>query len=296
MQLGEAAAVAVDKCADDCPFCSEKELRNYKTKYGSLKKESRLRTNLRSSQDVTSEKDVGNVYPLPGGNDRTIGWEAKAGVLEDFPVKMAAAPHHIIPGKAAMDPSTVETWTREEKGKIKEDVGYNVDCAQNGIFLPHLPEIYFTRRKEGTDIKMSDYYGQKWKDLSPSAKESIGFLVMRETSLQMHYTDHDDPYAHVDNETSYDSEAKQECNHVADLMRLKALQAKCKDGDGKVNPPYGVVNMINSKSRKLKGQITGFPKRWSSWVSPLAQDFTAALKAKGGSLSLSQGLISTLTD
>lgn len=296
MEGGESIAAAADKCSDDCPFCSEEQFLGYRTKYGNLKKETRLGTNLRSANDVTSEEGVGNVYPLPGGNDRTIGWEAKAGVLENFTVKLAAAPHHLIPGKASMDKSNLETWTRESKGRIKEDIGYNIDCAQNGIFLPHLPEIYFTRYKEGTKIRMSEYYGQTWTGLSLSAKESIGFLVMGETLLQMHYTDHDDPYVHMDNETTYDSEAKQECNQLADLMRLKALQAKCKDDDGKVKPPYSLVNRINAKSNKLKAQITGFPKRWESWVSPLAQEFTAALNREGRPLSSVRGLISRLTD
>jgi hypothetical protein len=298
MEIGEViTGPAVGRCSDDsdCPFCSEEQFHGYKTKHGALKKEARLRTNLRTHREVTEEKGVGPVYPLPGGGDRTDRWEAQAGVLEDFPVQLAAAPHHLIPGKASMAPSHVESWTREEKGKIKEDIGYNIDCAQNGIFLPHLPEIYFTRHKEGTNTPMAQYYGQEWKPLSASAQESIGSLVMGETSLQMHYRDHSAPYVHVDNDMSYDLEAKQECNHLADMMRLKALKARCKDGDGKVNPPYSLVQRINHKSRELKSRITGFPRRWRSWVSPLAQDYTASLKRTDGPLHRSRGLIRKLT-
>jgi len=293
MQAGESSTQ--DKCSNDCPFCQEKEYKNYKTKHGELKDERKLASNLRAESEITSDT-VGNIYPLPGGSDKTIGWEAKAGVLEDFPVEMAAAPHHIIPGKASMAPSRLETWTLEEKGKIKEDVGYNIDCAQNGIFLPHLPEIYWTRHKPGTKIPMSKYYGQTWTDLSSSSKESIGFIIMGETNLQMHYTDHDDPYINVDNESTYDDECKQECNHLADFMNMKSMLAKCEDDDGKLDPPYILVYKINAKSREIKGRITGSPQRWTSWVSPLAQEYTHKLRSDSSSpLSSYKGLIKKLT-
>jgi hypothetical protein len=274
MEVQEPVGVSVDACSDSCPFCAQEKYYGYKTKRGSDKDERTLAKNLRSDQDVTA----GNVFPLPGGGDTTTGWEAQAGVLEDFPVKLAAAPHHLIPGNAAMTPSRVETWTCADKGKIKEDIGYNIDCAQNGIFLPHLPEIYWTRHKQGTKTPMAKYYGQTWTDLSAGSKASIGDLVMGETSLQMHYTDHDDPYAHVDNETTYDDECKQECNRLADLMAQFASVAKCKDDDGKLRPPYGVVAMLNGSSGMIRERITGFPARWQSWVSPLAQDFTQRLR------------------
>jgi A nuclease family of the HNH/ENDO VII superfamily with conserved AHH len=294
MEAGEPVGVGVAQCSVDCPFCKDKKYLGYMTKRGDLKDERVLAANLRSSTDIASDKAVGNVYPLPGGNDSTTGWQAAAGALEDRVVGIAAAPHHLIPGKASMAPSRLETWTCAGD-KLKEDIGYNIDCAQNGIFLPHLPEIYWTRHYPGTDIPMSRYFGQTWARLSKTSKQSIGFLVMNETIAQMHYTDHDDPYQHVDNETTYDDECKLECNHLADLMQLKDIQAKCKDDDGKLAPPYTLVSRINTKSRKIQGQITGYPVRWTSWVSPLAQDLTHELKQDPRSpLSRSKGLIRKL--
>src|SRR5262245_40929398 len=126
-----------------CPFCREQKLLNYRTKYGEEKNETKLRSTLRTSKQVTNDK--GPILPFAGGNDKTEGWKADARVFEDFEVEMAAAPHHIIPGNTAMKNSRVETWTRASKGKIKQDIGYDIDGAPNGVFLPHLPEIYFTR-------------------------------------------------------------------------------------------------------------------------------------------------------
>lgn len=292
VSLGVAPGV-IAPCSDDCPFCKDEKYLGYKTKHGELKDEKVLEKSLQTSTEITSDKKVGNIYPLPGGSDSTIGWEAKPGTFEDFSVKMAAAPHHIIPGKASMAPSRLEEWTCESKGKIREDIGYSIDCAQNGIFLPHLPEIYFTRYKTGTKTKQSKYYGQTWTDLSPSAKESIGFLLMGETSLQMHYTDHS--AAFPGSADSYDDICKGLCNELADLITSYYSSATCKDSDDKVAPPYSVVNRINSYSKRVKRKITGHPSRWSAWVSPLAHDFTTALNKPDAPSPRIRFLINKLT-
>lgn len=285
-----------------CPFCEGKgpiALRNLKTKHGELKQEKRLHDNLESSGDVTSE-DVGPVMPTPGGGQPHAGWVVEACVFEDTPVEIPAAPHHVIPGKAAMAASALEKWTCASKGKILEDIGYNIDGAPNGIFLPHLPHIHFTRhfeyidshgqtrsetkvatsgKRAGQTVKktFADVFGS-WRSLSSLRRNAIGFLVMGETWLQMHYTDHDDPYAHVDNETNYDDEVKGRCNLLANLVPTY-FAARCphaKTDDGKYFPPYGLVSRINGISQYFKTRITGKPSYWQSWVSPLAQDYTQA--------------------
>ena len=292
MTLGSAVS-SIPPCDDDCPFCKEEKYLGYTTKHGEQKKESVLASNLRSKQEITNDRSAGKVYPLSGGDDQTIGWEAEPGVFEDFTVGIPAAPHHLIPGNAAMAPSRLEDWTRESKGKIREDIGYSIDCAQNGIFLPHLPEIYFTRYKSGTKIKQSAFYGQTWLDLSASVKESIGFLLMGETSLQMHYTDHSAVFA--GSAGSYDDICKSLCNGLADAVSLSYGAAKCKDDDGKVAPPYAVVIRTNGLSRKVKRKITGHPENWSAWVSPLAHDLTVALNRPNASSIQKKFLIRCLT-
>lgn len=285
-----------NNCSTDCPFCASDKFLGYKTKGGNAKDEKRLRDNLRAKSVITNEPGIGKIYPLQGGGDRTSGWLAKEGALEDFPVAMAAAPHHLIPGKASMAKSRLEKWTKAEKNKIKEDIGYNIDCAQNGIFLPHLPEIYWTKHKAGTKTPQSKFYGASWSELSNSSKTSIGFLIMGDTWLQMHYTDHDDPYKHIDNDTNYDDQCKARCNRLADLMERRAKNAKCEDDtDKKLNPPYELVELINLESLKIKLNITGRPGWWKDFVSPLAQDFWNAINNQSYHLS-SKGLISVKED
>lgn len=281
MQIGENIAVVSPDNPGECSTCSKSTFEGYKTKHGKLKQERTLEKNLRKSDIVSNDPTVGTVYPLDGGNDPTKGWRAKEGVFEDFKVDMAAAPHHLIPGKAAMAESNLEKWTCASKGKIKEDIGYNIDCAQNGIFLPHLPEIYWTKHKEG--IPMAKFYGQTWSGLSGSSKESISFVVMQETWLQIHYTDHDDPYEEMSPYASYDQECIDLCDELGNDITKRMKDSICPECGRKpkeYDPPYEVVNEINQISKKLKNRITGKPTRWRSWVSPLAKQFTKDLLAK----------------
>jgi hypothetical protein len=246
-----------------------------------LKDEAELERSLWSNApEVSTDSKVGPIYPLPGGSDPTTGWVAKAGALEEFEVEIGAAPHHVIPGKAAMAKSTsLEKWTRADKGKIKEDIGYSIDCARNGIFLPHVPVIYWTRHKLPERVPMSQHYGQTWKGLSNSSKQSIGYLVMLETWLQMHYTDHSAPY-NPGTPQNYDSEVKQRCNQLGDLTtNFHILCERSKGDDGKHYPPYSLVHQINQLSDYFKMQITGRPDQWKSWVSPIARRLTQDLAA-----------------
>lgn len=300
MEIGESVAVDVASAQADeqCARCAESgPFNGYKTKHGALKKERVLEANLHAAGVISSDSEVGPVYPLDGGGDPTTGWEAKPGVFEDFVVTLAAAPHHVIPGKAAMAKSSIEKWTCASKGKIKEDIGYNIDGAQNGIFLPHLPSIYWTKHHESGGISMAKYYGQTWRDLSTSSKESIAFTVMNETWLQMHYTDHDDPYEDMSPYASYDQECLDVCNTIEEDVAMRMAGSKCPECGKKIDkhdPPYEVVGEINTGAQDIRGNITGNPSGWTSWVSPLARMFTKRLQESRVRLS-SRGLIRRTT-
>ncbi|HTO88059.1 MAG TPA: hypothetical protein VMR54_11105 [Thermoanaerobaculia bacterium] len=270
-----------------CPFCEgdEPELLGYKTKKGDLKDERVLGRNLATNEVVSSDGAVGPVYPLDGGDQPHNGWEVEPGYINeiDIPVIIKPTPHHLIPGNAAMAESHLEVWTCKSFGEIKEDIGYNIDCAQNGIWLPHLPHVYWTSfRNKRTRQRFCDYY-DRWSDLSDDEQMQVGVFVMSELKLQMHYTDHDDPYAHVDDDTTYDGEAKERCNLLADLI-LEFWADKCPESSDKEEPyyypPYGLVERINLQSDYMRKRITGNPRLWKSWVSPLAQEVSAELKRK----------------
>jgi hypothetical protein len=267
-----------------CPFCAGTklfQLKGYHTKRGDQKDERALDRNLKASGELTSDSDVGTVYPLPGGGEPHRGWQCAPEVLEEIAVEVRPTPHHLIPGNDAMAKSTLEDWTCASKGKIKEDIGYSIDCAQNGIWLPHLPHIHWTRMMDkAKKLRFSDVFGT-WGDLPASRQETIGYFIMGETWLQMHYTDHDDPYEHVDDDENYNDEAKDRCNQLGDLMTAfwgPHCPESNDESDGKYFPPYGLVQRINAQSNYMRKRITGRPTFWRSWVSPIAQDYSEDLK------------------
>ena len=103
-------------------------------------------------------------------------------------------------------------------------------------------------------------------------------MIMGDTSLQMHFTGH----GSYDNDKTYNGEAKERCN-LLDTLMMKFWSIKCKKSKkstGKFYPPYSLIFRINLQSKYMKNRITGKPKKWRSWVSSLASEYTDALNSK----------------
>lgn len=288
--LGVSVSVHTPEQEEKCPFCNDKKHKGYHTKHGALKDENVLRDNLKSDETITSDKSVGNIYPFSGAGDNFDYWEAEENVFEDHSTRIAAAPHHIIPGDAVMSKvPALETWTTQSKGnKIKEDIGYSIDCAKNGIFLPRYPDIFGTKkthqvtRADGTTAMVDgpSYYGRgTWSALDPDEKKAIAFYIMCETNLQLHQTSHGAKYISDPNK-SYNREAKDACVNLANF--IKAKQMACPAGEQKsepYDPPYGLVSLINSESDKLRRRMAGGRiKNWSTWCTRIAEQLTLALR------------------
>lgn len=306
-ELCEGVALGlVDDKDTTCPFCEGKgsiALRNLTTKHGAQKDEDRLRENMESSADTRSENGV-SVHPTPGGGDPHAGWIVAAGILNELPVSFNSTPHHLIPGDDVMAGTKIETWTRDAAKKTKQDIGYNIDCAQNGIFLPHLPTVNFTKTFEYVDEKgktwtegvdgkrmpkkdpkdkadktkrkrFADIFGS-WGELPDDRQRVVGYLVMGDTWLQMHYTSHGAGYKHIDATTNYNKEVLQQLDLLSDALTAYAAprcpHAKDPDDD-KYFPPYGLNGRLNAVSARFRVRITGKPSVWRSFVSPLAQDY-----------------------
>jgi hypothetical protein len=277
--------------APKCPF-EDPVYRPVKTKHGNLKDEDALALNLaaKASPDIKNdcgERNVGEIYPLPGGNDPTEGWKAERGfVVKGRVAYIPATPHHLIPGNASMAPSDLEEWTCTSKGTIKADIGYSIDCAQNGINLPRIPDPFFTKKvpdpaNPGDKISINElYHVDPWGQLDDADKKKISFRIMVETQLQFHQTSHGASYLN-DKNLSYDEEAINYCNQLANQMKAESqvCPQKRRRNKPKYNPPYPLVHLINRKSAKLKKRITGHPRDWKSWVTRLSEQLTIAIKS-----------------
>ena len=96
-----------DQHDSTCPFCAggEPELRGLTTCKGSENRSPTLKTNLGNQPDYILERDI----------------------VEDFPVNVVPAAHHLIPGNQAMDEHKIEKYTTtKENKKLLEDIGYNI--------------------------------------------------------------------------------------------------------------------------------------------------------------------------
>jgi hypothetical protein len=269
-----------------CPFCNDKQHSGYKTKHGAQKNEDVLRDNLKHSGQITSDPEVGNIYPFEGGGDNFEHWEAAAGMYEDHATRIAAAPHHIIPGDAVMSKvQALETWTTKSKGgKIKEDIGYSIDCTENGIFLPRYPDIFGTKKNyeitdaHGNKKKVSgpEYYGRgTWSELNPDIKKAIAYSIMCETNLQLHQTSHGAKYLSEPNK-SYNKEARAACETLADYILAKQMACPVDEQkDEPFDPPYGAVQLINNESKKMRMRMSGGRiANWTTWCTRISEELT----------------------
>src|SRR5207247_2257042 len=127
-----------------CPFCVERGLKHYHTKKGAQKDEGVLEDNLAADGTITSDKAVGAIYPFEGAGDKIKEWYVPPRTFEDRETRIKAAAHHLIPGDSAMAKvPDLEKWTTAQPaGEIKEDIGYSIDCAANGVFLPRYPDLF----------------------------------------------------------------------------------------------------------------------------------------------------------
>ncbi|MFV9615437.1 MAG: hypothetical protein ACNYZG_05735 [Gammaproteobacteria bacterium] len=290
--LGAAPNVHLPEEEEKCPFCNDKTHNGYRTVHGKMKDEGVLRTNLKSVGTITRDLRVGTIYPFSAAGDNFQHWQAEERVFEEHATRIAAAPHHIIPGDAVMSKvAALESWTTESKGsKIKEDIGYNIDGAKNGIFLPRYPDIFGTKRdfpkteSDGSVTKVTgpEYYGRgTWSELDPDEKKAIAYYIMCETGLQLHQTSHGAKYISDPNK-NYNKEAKDACVNLAGFIKLKQMACPV-DGqkDKPYDPPYGVVSLINTESDNIRKRMSGCRiSNWTTWCTRISEQLTIDIKSK----------------
>ena len=112
-QLGEPVAVAMaDDLVDECPFSHDD---NPPSKTNDLTNNpSKLGTNLKGGDAIQIKVKVRT-------NVRTM--------------ECGFGAHHVIPGDASLNKATqLLPWMK--KGDLKSDIGYGVNHANNGIWLP----------------------------------------------------------------------------------------------------------------------------------------------------------------
>jgi len=257
-----------DQHDSTCPFCAggEPELRGLTTCKGSENSSSTLEGNLGNKPDYILERDI----------------------VEEVPVNVVPAAHHLIPGNQAMDGHDIEKYTTTKKnGNLLEDIGYDINGKKNGVWLPTYPEIYKSKKVEvkgkrfdGWDISkyMWGYDNKPVKSgiaqqLPPEEKIRIINIIQSKWG-QAHIGDHKG--------TDYDKACRERLTLLHSLMKT-FWEPKCEKStktNRKLMPPYGLVERINLQSEYMLESIMPrkWPRNWTEYVSNYALDYAEQYK------------------
>ena len=275
MQAGEAIAIGgLEKEVEEkCPFSEEAEgadsedpediedddsdaaEKEQKSSGGQLGK------NLIAANNGSSGT-VGGPYPPPAAQEDPRVDTRRSGVKVKVPgvdqgigegvYGFTLAAHHLIPGNASLAASSLKNLMTEGEsvevittaGKktktVSKHIGYNVNGAHNGVWLPG---NYYIRRST------SPIRNSSWKDLkdNPWCLHYVA-AVSKAAGGQFH-----------DAHTKY-SEAVEEL-----LNKIQAILVKheCSDcATDMINPPFQIKERLYNLSKYFKGQLTSEPTVW----------------------------------
>jgi hypothetical protein len=243
-EVMEIVHVTIDEVVehqeDSCPFCRENE------KPDPLPV-SKIVDNWDEDKAAARHDMIGNssgtleTNMKAEGNPRPTDWRLRHEVRkcngetldlgDDHVVK--ANPHHLVPGNESLKKCPqILKWIFEKEGLITNDIGYDVNRAQNGVWLPS------NNGMRGNP----DYACETVKITYANAAQPNGGSF------------HD---RHVD----YSKFVKRTLKKIADRMDgIEAQQPDCeyktdKQSDGKFNPPWALVHRLDGVSRKMAGYL-----------------------------------------
>jgi hypothetical protein len=251
MQMLESVALPglVMEKSDPCWYCEEdtpessdiknKEKENPSSPTGPRRGPENSRTNCASKLGVA----------LAGpGNEPLPTWKIKHKVDSEDPIDAGAetnivpAAHHLLPGNASVNKAAslhpFMWWAGKNTLNLWGEIGYDINCHQNGVWLPG---NYAVRKK--TEFKKT---WSKFKDPFKDAYSKAAMLAAG--NLQLH-----------DAHPAYNGKVLQTLSDVGDKLQkqVKKKPDKCpvcekalKKENQKVRPPYGLVNRLHRLSKE----------------------------------------------
>jgi hypothetical protein len=207
--------------------------------------------------------------PIPANKGKTLG--ANMGGKDDTeikvhypdeakvtPEKLQWAPHHLIPGNASLRGSNIvpylgcepviKRYGSDSKIKDKQSVGYNVNCAQNGVWLP-------------------SPYALSMKNKWPTSQDAK--LAYVEASIDQNGGNKQFHMSH----TQYSIKVAAILDRLADKLELLTSSGKCDKADSKksakFDAPRALVSRLHQVSDQMKRLLTG-----PVWRRPMVTDDT----------------------
>ena len=211
---------------------------------------------------------VDGAKPEERVDTKTTGEKIQIKPVEGFADKgqglypFGVAAHHVVPGNAALKKSDLYDYmvkgksVTDKTGKsftIKENIGYNINGAHNGVWLVGNYAIRSATSPNGKtwSLLTADPGAQNW---------CINYVAaaVKKTSAQFH-----------DVHVEYSEKVMAALNAIS--VGLRKHQTFCEDCKSKteVPPPYRVKLRLYNISRNLKGRLmVSNPSHWKlPWVT-----------------------------
>jgi len=203
--------------------------------------------------------------------------------------RYSAEAHHLICGNEVLkEEGEIETFlvkqgtttSKGAAGKLEpNDVGYDVNHANNGIWLPSVPDMF--RRTQGQ--RPARWWGDqaRWNGKYPKRparvsledweKADAAFIVMEAAKRQFHKGEHGsvgEPH------NNYVEEAIRRVRRLTIVCQAYSKVCPMEAGEPKKDPPfvppYRLIGMLDDVSRGLGRELTGSPETWNFYISEFA--------------------------
>lgn len=183
--------------------------------------------------------------------------------IDDGTYGFTVAAHHLIPGEASLAKSALVDFmtkgrkvdievtgkgkTSTKKKTLAKHIGYNVNGAHNGVWLPG---NYYIR------TRTSPISGKSWSALGddPWCLNYVA-AATKAAAAQFH-----------DTHEKYSEKVLELLNKIA----LKLAKHECDEcaGSDEISPPFRIKNRLYGISKNLLGKVSGAPAGWNrNWMT-----------------------------
>lgn len=272
-EFGEVIAVpdAGMHVEEKCPFCPvDKQKRDLTSYIGKDNDSTKLASKLTANSDPKSN----HLY-----------FDVEFEIYRRY----SAEAHHLICGNEVMkEEGEIEKYLIHTSKKTSQgsagfldpnDVGYDINNAKNGIWLPSVPDIF--RKADGEpDFWWGDQSDWNRKNPTLLSRVSIGewqrgdaaFIVMEAVKRQFHKGPHEDV---GDATNNYVVMAISRLRQVTVFLEHFAENCPMENDGSKRKqppyvPPYGIIALLDLLSKSLAKELKGHPGSWNYYISEFA--------------------------
>ncbi|MGK3989110.1 AHH domain-containing protein [Sorangium sp. So ce136] len=268
-ELGEIISPPGSHSDEDpeCPFCPGETPTIY-TSYGGKENNSGVLGAVMEEPSCLTARQSG-ARPKQGEKDQQDESDPQPYPVKPFTIREHDAysyeAHHLISGKQGLEGSAMELWLIHGE-KIERDTGYSVNNADNGAWLPSIPEKY----KKGNWGSRPD-------------KMSLAWAPMAANQGQFHKGHHSIPDPDMTFPQKYDDYLKAMLADMAKRMEGWSNYCPlCKEDGGqkeKAQPSVRVNQVMDRFSEVIRKKVTGDAKRWTIFISRYALNYTKFLNS-----------------